>query len=105
MSRPPEKFCNVPLRAIPIATPPPASSAASEVVLTPSVPIVMTIRVTVSTTDVKLDTKEATVLSVPLDSNSRFNAFLMRPMSQMPIIYITIARRSFRPKCMASTAT
>ena len=38
---PPAKFCTVPLSAIPMAIPPPASNAAIEVVSIPNAPIVM----------------------------------------------------------------
>ena len=56
---PPAKFWTVPLSAMPMAIPPAASRAASDVVFTPSVPTVMTTSIMVSDMLVRLSTKEA----------------------------------------------
>ena len=44
MSTPPAKFCKVPLRAMPTATPAEAKSARNELVGMPRMPITVTIR-------------------------------------------------------------
>ena len=61
---PPAKFCTVPLRAIPIAIPPAASTAASDVVFTPSVLTVIMISRTVREMETRLLIKVARVPSV-----------------------------------------
>ena len=73
--------------------------------MTPSVLMETTIRAMVSTTEVKLDTKDATVLSVLRASKYRLSAFLTRPISQMPTTYISMATSILSPKWIESTAT
>ena len=68
-----------------MARPPAASSAASEEVLTPSVLIVMMIRMMVSAMETKLLMNEAIARSVCLRMNRRSKARLTRLMIQAPI--------------------
>ena len=67
--RPPAKFCIVPLRAIPIARPPPVRRAAIDDVSIPTVPIVMMTSMIVRTILVMLCTNEAMPASVFFLSN------------------------------------
>ena len=81
---PPAKFCTVPLKAMPMAIPPAASSAAIEVVLMPRVPIVMIISTTVSVIETRLATNDTSVLSAFLRSKPLTIIRRMRLMSQAP---------------------
>ena len=81
---PPAKFWTVPLKAIPIAIPPAARMAASEVVLIPRVPMVMSIRMTVRVMLTRLITNEDIVLSVFRLMNIFPRALLITLISQAP---------------------
>ena len=76
----------VPLRAIPIATPAEARSAAREVVFTPRVLIVIMISTTVSEMVVRLMTNEDRVFSAFLFSSLLTSHFLIRRMIQAPMM-------------------
>ena len=57
---PPAKFCNEPLNAILIATPAEANNATNEVVLIPKIPMINTIRISMSVILIKLRKKDCT---------------------------------------------
>ena len=81
---PPAKFCTVPLRAMPIAIPPAARSAASEVVFTPRVLMETIISSTVRVMDTRLNTKDASVLSVWRLVNRPMSSLRTRFISHAP---------------------
>ena len=99
--RPPAKFCTVPDSAIPIARPPAASSAAREVVSTPSVLMEITTSKTVIEIEVNEITNEAIVGSVLRLSNTRLRMLFTHRMRKIPITKISKAASTLRPNCVA----
>ena len=98
--RPPAKFWTVPLIAMPMAMPPAARSAAIDVVLMPSVPIMNMIRRIQRMAVTRLCMKEVSVASAPRRVNTRAMNFLDLRMSQAPTTYSTSAKTSLMPNLM-----
>ena len=82
---PPAKFCTVPDSAMPIAIPPAASSAASEVVFTPRVDTVTMISSTVREMLTSEVMNEASVRSVCLRLKTRSSIFFTLLINHAPI--------------------
>ena len=86
--------------AMPMAMPPAARSAASEVVLIPRVPIMNMIRRIQRTAVTRLCMKEVRVASAPRRVNTRAMNFLDLRMSQAPMKYRISAKTSLMPNLM-----
>ena len=101
MMSPPTKFCSVPPRAIPIATPAEAMRVRMELVSTPKTPMIMITRKQLSEMETKLFRKVSNEISTFFFLRTLAKMLHIRLMMKRPMIKTIMAATMFLHKMVA----